>query len=111
MQQTSSPSKAISDIPVAYQTSHPPAGSGAFLYLIKGGLTPQYVLNERSYADDASQGQIPEDAFDGEELLEGLDEDEDEEDRPRADDDQVEPNAATATQLEPQKAGADAQAQ
>jgi hypothetical protein len=28
------------DVSVAYQTSHPPAGSGAFLYIVKGGLTP-----------------------------------------------------------------------
>lgn len=42
--------------PVAYQTTAPPAGSGPFLYILKGAMTEL-------------QGRIPPDAFDEEERL------------------------------------------
>jgi hypothetical protein len=43
-------------LPVAYQPNPPPATAGPFLYIFKGALTQV-------------QGQLPPDAFDGEEPL------------------------------------------
>ncbi|KAH9977934.1 hypothetical protein BGW80DRAFT_1284953 [Lactifluus volemus] len=43
-------------LPVAYQSNPPPATAGPFLYILKGALTQ-------------IQGQLPSDAFDGEQSL------------------------------------------